>query len=220
MATHTRFDSDTEVVAKDAKKSKDKKDRKSRKHSEDSDAGSIKAKKSEDRKEKEKEKEKSSKKRKSDLPDSGDDEKKKKKKKSKKDKKDKTSKKEKKSKSRKAKESSSSDNGSSSSSSSDEEDKGKDSGTPAAASGWNNWMAADLGSKERTDKFLRLMGVRNVKDVPAAGNAGGASPFESAISTATQARINQDLQKGFDAAMSKRNQGMRGGAASRGGLGF
>ncbi|KAJ1815775.1 hypothetical protein LPJ56_002567 [Coemansia sp. RSA 2599] len=82
-------------------------------------------------------------------------------------------------------------------------------------------MAADLGSKERTEKFQRLMGIRNVTNAASAGNASSsASPFESAITKEGQSKINHDLQKNFDAAMNKRLQTQRGGSASRGGLGF
>ncbi|KAJ1854481.1 putative zinc transporter msc2, partial [Coemansia sp. RSA 2703] len=159
--------SDTKVVPKEAKKSKDKKSKKSSQGGEAESSKTKKSKsKSEDKKDK-KPKDKSSKKRKSEVQDSDDDhddgEKKKKSKKDKKDNKDKKSKDKKQKKDKKAKESSASDSGSSSSDGEDK-DNGGSSKTPAAASGWNNWMAADLGSKERTDKFLRLMGVRNVKD--------------------------------------------------------
>ncbi|KAJ1889630.1 hypothetical protein LPJ66_007931 [Kickxella alabastrina] len=89
-------------------------------------------------------------------------------------------------------------------------------------SGWNNWADADLGSEARKNKFLRLMGVRNVGNtLPPTAAASSSSPFESAITKQGASRINQDLQKNFDIAMSKHVQApYGGGAGKRGGLGF
>ncbi|KAJ1941761.1 hypothetical protein GGF37_003407, partial [Kickxella alabastrina] len=89
-------------------------------------------------------------------------------------------------------------------------------------SGWNNWADADLGSEARKNKFLRLMGVRNVGNaLPPTAAASLSSPFESAITKQGASRINQDLQKNFDIAMSKHVQApYGGGAGKRGGLGF
>ncbi|KAJ2890805.1 hypothetical protein IWW38_003932 [Coemansia aciculifera] len=83
----------------------------------------------------------------------------------------------------------------------------------ASGGGWNNWAAAEFESEERKAKFLRLLGVKN----GGGGASGRASPYASAITKDGGSKIQEDLEKQFQAGVQMRLQAQRGG---RGGLGM
>ncbi|PVU96515.1 hypothetical protein BB561_001127 [Smittium simulii] len=80
--------------------------------------------------------------------------------------------------------------------------------------GWNDWNGTNLGSQDRTNKFLRLMGAKKKSTDTSGPQVDGV---KTGLAQPNFGKINQDLEQQFHQGINARKSGKSGKNV---GLGF